>query len=111
MIIEFEHCDIRLKFIGTQEEIDIHEYCHTPKRGRSDNPLVIKGKKKSKSPNGSILDEGTTSTRWCLTCQEHTVFYHKFGAPHSKCTICQQTHSSRGKLTTKMNKVFRRNIK
>jgi hypothetical protein len=107
MIIELRNCNLKLKWIGTQQDWEIHEYCYTSKRGRSDNPLVHKGRKKSKSPNGDILNRYDHVTqRWCLVCQKATTFVHNNNAKHSRCLECGKTAGYKRPLTVKINKII-----
>lgn len=100
----FINCSITVKHIGTAQEHELREWCHQKKLDTG--PLVTKGNPKSKSPKNNILKGGkiTTSVRYCKTCKKYTVFHHKSGWKHSKCLECNQTLSSRGDLTTKINK-------
>ena len=104
MIVEFQNCSLKLKWIGTSEELMIRKWCH--KKSVNYGPLKKPGHATSKSPNKNLLDDHLTSVRWCLTCSRQTLFTYKIGDKHSKCSECGKTHSSRGKLRTKMNKVF-----
>jgi hypothetical protein len=107
MIIQLQNCSLKLKWIGTQQDWEIHEYCYTPKRGRSDNPLVHKGKKKSKSPNSNVLNEYEHVTmRWCLVCQKATLFLHSKNAKHSKCQECGKQAGYKRKLTVRIHQAL-----
>jgi hypothetical protein len=102
MEIILENCKVKIKWMGTEEDWKIREYCYRKTK-------LVKNKDGqrhmgySRSPNKNLLDNATTSMRYCLTCQEQRMFIHKGNAPHSVCQVCGQTHSSRGKLTTKIN--------
>ena len=104
MIVELQNCFLKIKFVGNEQEAQLHDWCHK-KDDTKLEPLVQRGPRKCDSPKRDLLKgKVSTSIRWCKECQKQTLFTYRKGDKHSKCSECQNTRSSRGELNKRINK-------